>query len=187
MGDGPRHDHADTLSFLNEANRRYLLATRRHELTQFQAELATPGWQKLPDRPGVAVKALERDGVHYLLARSSDRCHKERAIRRRQRRPMMQKLRRLRDRVSKGRLKDRDKILEAVGRIKAAAPKAQKFIHIQVEPSGRVAWTYRVEAFRAALARDGAICCGATKAAGRPRSSGKPTCSWRPWNALSGF
>ena len=147
---------ADTLSFLNEANRRYLLATRRHELTQFQAELATPGWQKLPDRPGVAVKALERDGVHYLLARSSDRCHKELAIRRRQRRPMMQKLRRFRDRVSKGRLKDRDKILEAVGRIKAAAPKAQKFIHIQVEPSGRVAWTYQVEAFRAALARDGA-------------------------------
>jgi transposase len=146
----------DTLSFLNEPNRRYLLATRRHELTRFQAELRGPGWQMLPDHPGVAVQTIERDGVHYLLARSGDRRKKERAIRRRERRRLMHGLRRLRDRVAKGRLKDRDKILEAVGRLKAAAPKARAFIAIDVAPSGQVSWTYRVEAFRTALARDGA-------------------------------
>lgn len=48
----------DTLAFLNEADRRYLLATRRHELTLFQADLSAAGWQSLPDHPGVAVKAL---------------------------------------------------------------------------------------------------------------------------------
>ena len=146
----------DTLSFLNEPNRRYLLATRRHELTQFQAELRGPGWQTLPDHPGVAVQAIDRDGVHYLLARSGDRRKKERAIRRRQRRRMMHRLRRLRDRVAKGRLKNRDKILEAVGRIKAAAPKARMFVAINVAISGQVNWTYQVEAFRAALPADGA-------------------------------
>jgi transposase len=146
----------DTLTFLNEANRRYLLATRRHELTQFQAELQQPGWQKLPEHPGVAVKALTRDDVHYLLARSGERRKKERAIRRRQRRRMMKDLRRLRDRVAQGRLKKRDKILEAVGRIKAAAPKARKYIPVTVETSGHVRWTFQVEAFRAALLRDGA-------------------------------
>jgi transposase len=147
---------ADTLTFLNEGDRRYLLATRRQELTQFQAELGQPGWQKLPEHPGVAVKALSRDGVHYLLARSGDRCQKERAIRRRQRRQLMKDLRRLRDRVAKGRLKERDKILEAVGRIKAAAPKARKFVSITVETAGHLRWTLQVEAFREALRRDGA-------------------------------
>ena len=146
----------DTLSFLNEANRRYLLATRRHELTHLRAELGSPGWQKLPDRPGVAVKSLERDGVHYLLARSGDRCKKERAVRRRQRRPMMQRLRRLRDRVAKGRLKNRDTILERARPDQSRTPKAHRFIRITVEPSGQINWTYQVDAFRAALARDGA-------------------------------
>jgi transposase len=146
----------DTLSFLNEPNRRYLLATRRHELTRFQAELRGLGWQTLPEHPGVAVQAIDRDGVYYLLARSGDRRKKERAIRRRQRRRMIDDLRRLRDRRVKGRLKDRDKILEAVGRIKAAAPKARAFISIEVATSGQVSWTFPIEAFRKALARDGA-------------------------------
>ena len=47
----------DTLGFLNEPNRRYLLATRRHELTRFQTELRGPGWQPLPEHPGVEVQA----------------------------------------------------------------------------------------------------------------------------------
>ena len=146
----------DTLSFLKENDRRYLLATRRSELTQFQAELASNGWEKLNDHPGVAVQAIERDDEHYLLVRSRDRCKKERAIRRRQRRTMMDQLRRLQKRVATGRLKKRDKIVEAVGRIKAKSPKAQKFVGIDVATSGQVNWTYHVEAFRAALARDGA-------------------------------
>ena len=146
----------DTLTFLNEPGRRYLLATRRQELTHFQAELGPSGWQKLPEHPGVAVKAIDRDKVHYLLARSGERRKKERAIRRRQRRRLMLGLRRLRDRVAKGRLKQRDKILEAVGRIKATAPPARKFVQIEVAASGTVSWKLKIEEFRAALLRDGA-------------------------------
>jgi transposase len=146
----------DTLTFLNEPGRRYLLATRRQELTHFQAELGQSGWQKLSEHPGVAVKAIDRDDVHYLLARSGDRRKKERAIRRRQRRRLMLDLRRLRDRVAKGRLKQRDKILEAVGRIKAAAPQARKFVRMEVAASGTVSWELKIKEFRAALWRDGA-------------------------------
>ena len=54
------------------------------------------------DEPQSPVVGASQVLPTYLLARSSDRCHKERAIRRRQRRPMMQKLRRLRDRVYQG-------------------------------------------------------------------------------------
>jgi len=147
----------DTLAFLNEPGRRYLLATRRHELTLFQAELAQPGWKRMPDHPGVEVKALTRDGVHYLLARSRDRRKKERAIRRRQRRALAQALRQLHARVAKGRLKNRDKIHEAIGRLKARFPKAVPFVKVTLSDnpkSLRLEW--QVAKFRAALRRDGA-------------------------------
>jgi transposase len=149
----------DTLVFLGEPDRRYVMATRRHELTYFQEELSKAGgWQRLPDHPGVAVQALERQGVYYLLARSNDRKKKERAIRRRQRRPFAAAARRLQVRIAKGRLKNRDKISEAVGRLKGRFPKATPFVNLTLrsdEPlSLQVEWN--VDKFKDALRRDGA-------------------------------
>jgi hypothetical protein len=147
----------DTLAFLDEPGRRYLLATRRHELTSFQGELAQAGWQRMPDHPGVEVKALTRDGVHYLLARSRERQKKERAIRRRQRRALALALRKLHARVATGRLRNRDKIHEAIGRLKARFPKAVPFVTVALSDnpmSLRVDW--QVAKFRVALRRDGA-------------------------------
>src|SRR5262249_45861240 len=54
-----------TLRFLGQRQRRYLLATRRSELARFQAELGRGGWQRLPDNPEVEVKPLRRGKVHY--------------------------------------------------------------------------------------------------------------------------
>jgi len=147
----------DTLAFLNEPGRRYLLSTRRHALAAFQAELRSPGWQQLPDNPEVEVKLLQRDGLHYLLARSQPRRHKERAMRRRQRHGLAKALKKLHTRVARGRLKNRDKILEAIGRLKARYPKACPFVKITVTDhpvSLNCAWN--VVKFRDALARDGA-------------------------------
>jgi transposase len=149
----------DTLAFLSEPDRRYVMATRRHELTHFQEELNKADcWRSLPDHPGVAVQALERQGVHYLLARSNERKKKERAIRRRQRRPLAAAIRRLQTRITKGRLKNRDKISEAIGRLKGRFPKATPFVNLTVssgEPlSLQVEWN--VDKFKDALRRDGA-------------------------------
>jgi hypothetical protein len=47
----------DSLTFLNEPGRHYLLSTQRHALNEFQSELASPGWQRLPDNPEVEVKS----------------------------------------------------------------------------------------------------------------------------------
>jgi transposase len=147
----------DTLAFLSQRGRRYLLATRRHELKHFQAELGKTGWQRLPDNPGVAVKALKRKRVYYVLARSNERKKKERAIRRRQRRPLAAALRRLQTRIATGRLKKRDKILEAIGRLKGRFPKAARFVNLTVTDtplSLKVQWNVRQ--FQDALQRDGA-------------------------------
>jgi transposase len=147
-----------TLRFLGRGRRRYLLATRRGELARFQAELGRAGWQRLPGNPDVEVKQLRRGRVHYLLARSKPRRHKERAMRRRQRRGLARALRKLYAQIAAGRLKQRDKILERVGRLKARYPKARPLVTITVAARGPapLSWSWKVEKFKAALATDGA-------------------------------
>lgn len=145
------------LAFFNEEGRRYVLATRRSALTKFMTELRDAShWQRLPDNPEVRVKLIERDSVYYLLARSKERQHKERAIRRGQRRQLKVGLRKLAERVEKGRLKNRDKIVEAVGRLKSKFPKAQGFYAVAVAQDGTVTIVCHTTMFRDALTRDGA-------------------------------
>jgi transposase len=147
----------DALKLLGAPGRRYLLATRRQALTPFQAELRGADWQRLPDNPDVEVKLLQRDDVHYLLARSRPRRHKERAIRRHQRRGLAKALKKLQQRVARGRLKKRDKIVEALGRLKERFPKARGFVTITVSDSPMsVTYVWNVAKFRDALDRDGA-------------------------------
>jgi transposase len=155
---------ADALTFLSAPGRRYLLATKRSALTAFGAELRSPGWQRLPANPDVEVKLLQRDAVHYLLARSKPRRQKERAIRRRQRRGLAKALKKLHARVAAGRLKKRDKIVEAVGRLKERFPKARGFVTITISDSPMslsdshmsLSYAWQAVKFREALARDGA-------------------------------
>jgi hypothetical protein len=147
----------EALTFLGAEGRRYLLATKRPALNAFQTELRSPGWQRLPDNPDVEVKQLTRDEVHYLLARSRPRRLKERAMRRRQRRGLARDLKKLHGRVHAGRLKQRDKILEAVGRLKERYPKARPFVTITVSVSPvSLSYAWTVPKFRAALLADGA-------------------------------
>ena len=63
----------------------------------------------------------------------------------------------LRARVAEGRLRNRDKILEAIGRLKGRYPKAHPFVDIRVSVKPvSLTYTWRVAKFREALARDGA-------------------------------
>jgi transposase len=148
----------ESLKFLGESGRRYLLATRRGELAQFQDQLGKNGWKRLKKNSQVEVKLFEREEVHYLLARSRPRRKKERAIRRRQRRGLERDLRRLRALVDTGKLKKRDKILERVGRLKERFPKARSFVGINVtrtkQPS--LEWSWDRAKYKQTLAADGA-------------------------------
>lgn len=147
----------ETLEFLEDEDRRYVLATKRADLALFQEELRPCGWQRMPDNEEVEVKVLQRDGVHYLLARSKPRRCKERAIRRRQRRKLAVALKKLYARVAAGRLKKRDKIAEAVGRLKERFPKARPFVDIAIrEGPMSLTYTWKAAKFKEVLARDGA-------------------------------
>ena len=148
----------DALAFLSQPGRRYLLSTRRHALAKFQSAFESRrGWQRLPDNPEIEVKLRLRGKVHYLLARSKSRRGKERGMRRRQRRAFAKGLKKLHDRVAQGRLKKRDKVLEALGRLKGRYPKAHPFVDIRVSDRPlSLTYAWRVGKFKEALARDGA-------------------------------
>jgi transposase len=148
----------ESLKFLGESNRRYLLATKRGELGGFQNELGRRGWKQLPKNPQVQVKLFEREAVHYLLARSRPRRRKERAIRRRQRRGLAEDLKKLAALIDAGKLKNRDKILERIGRLKERYPKARLFVKINVtaKKHAKLEWLWDREKYKQALARDGA-------------------------------
>jgi len=149
----------ETLRFLKRSGRQYLLGLRRSALTKFARALQTRrGWQRLAEHDEVEVKAVQRGRQHYLLARSQPRRKKERAIRRRQRRGLAESLRQLQARVAQGKLKNRDKIWQRVGRLQERYPKARPFVTVAVRQRGKPAltWTWDVARFRAALAADGA-------------------------------
>ncbi len=145
------------LAFLQK--RRYLLATRRSQLRRFRQDLvAVKGWQRLEQHAEVEVKLLRRGRLTYVLARSQARRGKERGIRRRQLLGMHQGLKKLQARLTKGRLKQRDKLLESVGRLKARYPKANPLVTITVA-QGRtplLQWSWRTDRIKSALAQDGA-------------------------------
>jgi transposase len=148
----------ETLRFLAKGGRKYLLATRRSDLKKFPKRLTSDGWQRLPDNPEVEVKQFRHGKVHYLLARSKPRRKKERAMRRKQRRALAKALSKLHKRVAAGKLKNRDKILEALGRLQGRYPKACPFVSMTVTATTKpeLRWSWKVEKFRAALAADGA-------------------------------
>jgi hypothetical protein len=148
----------DNLAFLSRDGRRYLIALKRGALTQWAKELIRPGWERLPDNETVEIKCLRRGRSTYLLARSLPRRRKERAIRRRQLLKLYRGLRSLQRRITHGRLKKRDKILEAIGRLKGVCPKAAALVLIDTLPPQptTLTWSWKIRRIKALLIRDGA-------------------------------
>jgi transposase len=72
----------------------YLVGTPKGRLSQLEAQLLPLDWQAV--RPGVDVKLLPQEKELYVLARSHDRMHKERAMRQRSLRALCQRLAKLR-------------------------------------------------------------------------------------------
>jgi transposase len=147
------------LDYLRERGQSFLVGTPRSQLSDFEAELCTQDWQRI--RKSVEVKCVQRGDQAYVIARSKQRRAKERAIRGRQLLGWHRDLMKLMARVSKGKLKDADKVREQIGRLRERWPKAARFAKVAVEHDAdgraiRVKGAYDQAKLRAALARDGA-------------------------------
>jgi transposase len=71
----------------------YLVGTPKAKLSKLEHELLSLSWQVV--RPGVLVKLLAQEQELYVLAKSVDRVNKERAMRQRQLRALLKRLKEL--------------------------------------------------------------------------------------------
>jgi transposase len=108
----------------------YLVGTPKGRLTQYEQQLLERPWQVV--RPGVQVKLLPQEQELYVLARSEDRVNKERAMRRRQLKGLVQRLKELQPMEL-----SRDKLLLKLGAAKGQFPAAGRLIAIQVPQEGQ--------------------------------------------------
>ena len=103
------------------------------------------------------VKLFEREEVHYAFVMQPAATPQRTRSGVRQRRGLAKALKKLLVRVRTGRLKKRDKLVEAVGRLKERFPKARGFAAITVGDNHvSLSYVWNVVKFRETLARDGA-------------------------------
>jgi transposase len=103
----------------------YLVGTPKGRLSQYEQELLERPWQVV--REGVQVKLLPQEKELYVLAQSRDRVKKERAIRQRQLRGLVSRLKELRQMKL-----SRDQLLLKLGAAKAGFPAAWRLMKVQV-------------------------------------------------------
>jgi len=106
----------------------YLVGTPKGRLSQYEQPLLEKPWQVV--REGVQVKLLPQEGELYVLAQSTDRVNKERAIRRRQLKGLWARLKELR----KMKLK-RDGLLLKLGAAKQEWPAAWRLVSVRIPPA----------------------------------------------------
>lgn len=103
----------------------YLVGTPKGRLSKLEADLLPKPWQQV--RAGVDVKLLPQEGELYVLAQSRDRIHKERAMRRRQLRALIKRLRQLEERAQ-----SEKQLLLKLGEAKGKYPAAWRLIDIEL-------------------------------------------------------
>jgi transposase len=103
----------------------YLVGTPKGRLSRYEEELLEQPWKTV--REGVQVKLLSQEGELYVLAESKDRINKERAMRRRQLKGLVKRLKEL----AQMKLK-RDQLLLKLGAAKNQFPAGWRLIKIQV-------------------------------------------------------
>ena len=103
----------------------YLVGTPKGRLGQYEQRLLEQPWQEV--REGVQVKLLPQAGELYVLAQSTDRVNKERAIRRRQLKGLWRRLQELRSMKLK-----RDALLLKLGSAQHQWPAAWRLVSVRV-------------------------------------------------------
>jgi transposase len=135
----------DNIAEIKARKLHYLVASRQPERSRWLADFADPNGftevvrQPSPRNPAqrktqVEVK-LQRDGdTTYVLCRSDQRSAKDGAIRAKHETRLLADLDKLSRRVSAGRLKDPEKIAEAIGRLKERYPRVARYYELSIDP-----------------------------------------------------
>jgi len=122
----------------------YLVGTPKGRLNKLEAELLSLPWEKV--RESLSVKLLKQDGELYVLASSSSRQSKERAMRRRRLKRYWNRLKEL----SNQKL-DRDRLLMKIGAARKEAGNASRLVELSFPLPNQ---PITPETFRFSLCRD---------------------------------
>jgi len=126
----------------------YVVGTPKGRLTRYEQRLLDLEWQKV--REGVEVKLLPVDGELYVLARSGDRVHKERAMRQRQLKKLWTRLGEL-QRMNP----PRDQLMIKLGGAFQQAPAAMRLVRVQTPKEGGLRFELRKDRLRQVRRREG--------------------------------
>ncbi len=157
----------DNLEQITKRGHHYIVASRQGErnehLDDFENE---QGWTEIvrqpsPTNPGqkkthvVVKRTVVGDEVH-ILCRSDGREQKDRAIRDKHEQRLIADLKKLQQRIAKGRLKNERKVHEAIGRLKERYPRVARYYQVGYDAtSGSLSWEQNTEKKQIAKRLDG--------------------------------
>jgi transposase len=127
----------------------YLVGTPKGRLSRYEKAMTEKPWHKVRD--GVEVKLLPQENEVYVLARSRDRIHKERSMRRRQLKRLWKRLQELR-----GMELSRDQLLLKLGAAQQQSPSAWRLVQMEIpEREGSLQFSLRKDRLRKVRRREG--------------------------------
>ena len=116
----------------------YLVGTPKGRLSKLEKQLLSLPWQAV--RPGVEVKLLAQEQELYVLAQSHDRVYKERAMRQRQVRALVKRLKEL----QQMKFSNSQKLLLKLGAAKGQYPAAWRLMDIEMPESFGSTFSFRL-------------------------------------------
>jgi transposase len=134
----------ENLAQVKARGHHYVVASRQSERNSWLAEFEDDeGWEEVVRTPSprnpaqkktrVWVKRQDKHEEVYVLCRSEGREKKDRAIRDKHEQRLLRDLGKLKARVTAGRLKNSDKIHEAIGRLRERYPRVARYYRITYE------------------------------------------------------
>jgi transposase len=145
----------------------YIVASRVGDRNQHLDELEEEsGWREIVREPSprnpaqkktrVLVKQSALGEEVRILCRSDGREEKDRAIREKHERRLLDDLKKLQERVAKGHLVKKEKIYEGIGRLKERYPRVARYYEMEYETgTGRLVWKENAEKKERAKRLDG--------------------------------
>src|SRR5947208_2517968 len=147
------------LAAIRKRGGQYLVGTPRSQMKQFETELVQEDWTQV--RPEVEVKkvAIAQGEETYILCRTAGRKEKEKAIRNRFSGSMEKALNGLEKTLALGRLKDRHKMEQRLGKIEARHRSVNDLYEISLRDTAegvRLSWQMKEDRKSWRESREGA-------------------------------
>lgn len=149
--------YQENLKEIRDRGLHYVVAARQAERNQWLDDLEDDhGWEEVVRSPSpqnafqkksrVEVKLRSKGDEVHVLCRSAGRAEKDRAIREKQEAKLRHDWQRLEQRVGKGRLKQAEKIQQAIGRLLERYPRVARYYQIAYDGAHqKLTWEERVD------------------------------------------